>query len=322
MDKPILVVIGNGMAGVRLVERLCQLAAGRFRLVVIGEEPQAAYNRIMLTSVLSGEKDFADIVTHDADWYQRHDVTLLNGVAVTEICREARTVTVDGRAQPYDHLIIATGSRPFMPPLPGMTLAGVYGFRSQQDVDGILAGHYPAQPVVVIGGGVLGIEAAAALALRGMAVTLLHRGPHLMDQQLDAFAAGLLKDSLTVRGIDTLLQAKILSCVAGACGAGAGGDAEDGCAIRTERVVVTAGVRPDIALAQAAGLECDRGIVVNDVMQTSDPHISAIGECCQAGALTPGLVAPCWQQAETLAAHLAGGDYRRPRSVLCHCGLK
>ena len=312
MDKPILVVIGNGMAGVRLVERLCQLAAGRFRLVVIGAEPQAAYNRIMLTSVLSGEKDFADIVTHDADWYQRHDVTLLNGVAVTEICREARTVTVDGRAQPYDHLIIATGSRPFMPPLPGMTLAGVYGFRSQQDVDGILAGHYPAQPVVVIGGGVLGIEAAAALALRGMAVTLLHRGPHLMDQQLDAFAAGLLKDSLSVRGIDTRLQAKILSCVAGPAGQVQAVMLENGCAIRTERVVVTAGVRPDIALAQAAGLECDRGIVVNDVMQTSDAHISAIGECCQAGALTPGLVAPCWQQAETLAAHLAGGGSSSP----------
>ncbi|ROH76572.1 MULTISPECIES: nitrite reductase large subunit NirB [Lonsdalea] len=312
MDKPTLIVIGNGMAGVRLVERLCQLAAGHYRIVVVGEEPQTAYNRILLTPVLSGEKSFADIVTHDADWYQRHEVTLLTGVAVTEICRETRTLKAGNLTLSYDHLAIATGSRPFMPPLPGAELASIYGFRSQQDVDGILNGQYAGQPAVVIGGGVLGIEAAAGLALRGMTVTLLHRGPHLMDQQLDAFAAGLLRDSLSARGIHTLLQAKTVSYIGDASGHVQAVMLDDGRAIPAERVVVAAGVRPNISLALAAGLRCDRGIVVSSEMQTSDPHISAIGECCQPGTLTPGLVAPCWQQAETLAARLAGVSSSSP----------
>jgi len=308
MDKPVLVVIGNGMAGVRLVETLCERAPSRFRILIIGDEAQPAYNRIMLTPVLSGEKSFADIVTHEQSWYERHNVTFLRGAPVTAIDRAARRVSVEGQTFSYHHLVIATGSRPFMPPLPGAQLAGIHGFRTQRDVENILHGQVAGRPAVVIGGGVVGVEAAAALAMRGMAVTLLHRGPHLMDQQLDEHAAGLLRMSLLSRGIETVLQAQTA-----AYGADDSGNVRqvtlcDGRVLAAHRVVVAAGVRPDIALAQAAGLACARGILVDSGLQTSDPHISAIGECCQLGELTFGLVAPCWQQAENLAARLAGDD--------------
>ncbi len=306
MDKLTLIVIGNGMAGIRLVERLCELAPEHYRILIIGDEPQGAYNRIMLTPVLSGEKSFDEIVTHETTWYQRHNVTLMAGTAVVEICRDTRTVKLMENTLPYDHLVIATGSHPFMPPLPGGELRGIHGFRSQQDVENILNKHYPRQPAVVIGGGVLGIEAAAALALRGLAVTLLHRGSHLMDQQLDGQAAKLLFDSLSERGIKILLQAQTVCYAGDFAGNVKAVKLSDGREISAERVVVAAGVRPNIALAQAAGLQCKRGIMVNCDMQTSDPHISAIGECCQLDDMTFGLVAPCWQQAERLAARLAG----------------
>ncbi|WP_299999086.1 nitrite reductase large subunit NirB [uncultured Cedecea sp.] len=306
MDKPTLIIIGNGMAGIRLAERLCEQAPERFQLIIIGDENQTAYNRILLTPVLSGEKSLDDIVTHHAQWYQQHNITLMSGVAVSEIDRLARTVRVGEQTLHYDHLVIATGSRPFMPLLPGSELSGIHGFRTHQDVTDILQGYYSGQPVAVIGGGVLGVEAAAALALRGMRVTLLHRGPHLMDQQLDAHAAGLLYDDLSGRGIDTLLRAKTLSYTGNASGAVQAVKLDCGREIPAQRVVVAAGVQPDIALAQTAGLLCDRGIIVDRQLQTSDPHISAIGECCQLGEMTFGLVAPCWQQAEALAARLKG----------------
>ncbi len=306
MDKPVLVVIGNGMAGVRLVETLCKLAPARYRIVVIGDEAQPAYNRIMLTPVLAGEKRFADIITHDSAWYERYNVTLIAGFPVTAIDREAHTLRVNGQTLDYDRLVIATGSLPFMPPLPGADLPGIYGFRNQRDVENILHELVAGQPTVVIGGGVLGIEAAAALALRGMQVTLLHRGPHLMDQHLDPQAAALLHETLMARGIETLLAAETVAYSADEAGHLQAVKLRDGRSIPARRVIVAAGVRPNIALAQAAGLDCARGIVVNDRLQTADPHISAIGECCQLGEQTFGLVAPCWQQAETLAAELAG----------------
>ena len=308
MEKPTLMVIGNGMAGARLVERLCEQAADRFRILMIGDEAQPAYNRILLTPVLAGEKHFDDIVTHETSWYQRHSVTFMAGAAATEIDRKARRVRAGGQWLAYDHLVLATGSRPFMPPLPGATLRGIYGFRAQQDVENILDGHYAGQPAVVIGGGVLGVEAAAALAQRGMQVSLLHRGGYLMDSHLDEHAAGLLHDSLTARGIEVILQAQTLAYAGDARGNVQAVRLRDGRDIPAQRVVVAAGVRPDIALAQAAGLACDRGILVSDTLHTSDPAISAIGECCQQGELTAGLVAPCWQQADALAARLAGGQ--------------
>lgn len=313
MDKPVLIVIGHGMAGVRLVERLCELAPDRFRILIIGDEAQSAYNRIMLTPVLSGEKHFDDIVTHDAQWYARHQVVFMAGHAVTDISRHTRTLRVGGKALAYDHLVIATGSRPFIPPLPGAGLQGIQAFRNQRDVEHILRGHYRGQPAAVIGGGVLGVEAAAALAMRGMNVSLIHRGPHLMDRQLDPHAAELLRLSLAERGIDTLLCAQTCAYLPSMHNANETGSVQavklgDGREIPAERVVIAAGVRPEISLALAAGLACGQGICVNAAMQTSDPNISAIGECCQLGEQTFGLVAPCWQQAEVLAARLAGAE--------------
>ena len=315
MDKPVLIVIGNGMAGIRLVEKLCELAPGRYQIVIIGDEAQPAYNRIMLTPVLAGEKDFADIVTHDRDWFERYNVTLITGFPVTAIDRKARTLCVNGQWLNYDRLVIASGSLPFMPPLPGADLPGICGFRNQRDVESILYELVAGQPVAVIGGGVLGVEAAAALALRGMQVTLLHRGSHLMDQHLDLQAAELLRGELMARGIETVLEAETVAYEADETGSVQSVKLCDGRAIPARRVIVAAGVRPNIALAQAAGLDCVRGILVNDQLQTSDPHISAIGECCQLGEQTFGLVAPCWQQAETLAARLAGG---RAPAMLVH----
>ncbi|MCR9001231.1 nitrite reductase large subunit NirB [Rahnella perminowiae] len=306
MDKPTLIVIGNGMAGVRLVERLCERAPDRYRILVIGEENQPAYNRILLTPVLAGEKHFDEIVTHDAQWYKGHNVTFIAGEAATEINRAARRVRAGGRVFDYDHLVLATGSRPFMPPVPGAQLQGIHGFRNQQDVENILRGEDDGQPVAVIGGGVLGVETAAALALRGMQVSLLHRGAHLMDSQLDEHTAELLRVSLGTRGIRSVLQAQTVAYAGDPSGNVRAVILSDGREIPARRVVVAAGVRPDIALAQAAGLDCDRGILVSDTLQTTDPAISAIGECCQQGNLTAGLVAPCWQQAEALAARLAG----------------
>ena len=306
MDKPVLVVIGNGVAGVRLVERLCQLAPTRYRIVIIGDEAQPAYNRIMLTPVLAGEKCFTEIVTQDEAWYERYNVTLIGGSPVTAIDRQARTLWVNDRPLGYDRLVIATGSLPFMPSLPGGHLPGIYGFRNQQDVENILHALVAGQPAVVIGGGVLGVEAAAALALRGMRVTLIHRGPHLMDQLLDRHTADLLRDELLVRGIETVLEAETIAYSADESGHLQAVKLRDGRAIPARRAIVAAGVRPNITLAQSAGLACARGILVNDLQQTSDPHISAIGECCQRGEQTFGLVAPCWQQAEALAAMLAG----------------
>ncbi|MEJ4043786.1 nitrite reductase large subunit NirB [Erwinia sp. SLM-02] len=306
MEKLTLIVVGNGMAGARLVEQLCERAPGRWRILIVGEEPQPAYNRIQLTPVLSGEKRFEDIITHDAQWYASHDVTLIAGAPVTAIDRAARRVSVGDRTLAYDHLVLSTGSRAFMPPLPGDDLPGIHGFRDMRDVESILSADVTGQPAVVIGGGVLGVEAAAALALRGMRVSLLHRGPHLMDAQLDAHTAELLQASLAARGIATLLRAPTAAYVGDLSGHVRAVALRDGREIPAQRVVVAAGVRPEIALAQAAGLACDRGILVSETLHTSDPAISAIGECCQQGQLTVGLVAPCWQQADALAARLAG----------------
>ncbi|WLI77378.1 nitrite reductase large subunit NirB [Kosakonia sp. H02] len=306
MDKPVLLVIGNGMAGARLVETLCERAPGRYRIVVVGDEATPAYNRIMLTPVLSGEKTFADIVTHDEAWYARNNVTLLSGKPATAIDRQVRSVSVGGQTLHYDHLVIASGSRPFMPPLPGASLAGIYAFRTQHDIGEILHGDVAGQPAVVIGGGVLGVEAAAALALRGMQVCIVHRGPWLMEQQLDAQAAELLRVSLLARGIDTVLAAETQAYCADERGQVQAVQLRDGRTVPAQRVIVCAGIRPNIALAQAAGLDCARGILVDGHLRTSDAHISALGECCQFGEMTFGLVAPCWRQAETLAARLAG----------------
>jgi len=304
MTKPVLVVIGNGMAGRRLVETLAQLAPQRFDIHLFGDEPQAHYNRIMLSPVLAGEKAFEDILSEPLT--AGDNVTLYQYEPVREIDRLGKTVVTSNRTLKYDQLVLATGSQPVMPPLPGVTLSGIVGFRHQQDVETMLAHCLPQAQAVVIGGGVLGIEAAAGLQRRGMQVTILHRGPYLMDKQLDSRTSALLATSLQARGIQLIFNADTRQFLA-----------DDHLHVRAVElandqvypaslVVMSIGVRPEMSLARQAGLICQRGIVVDNQLLSSDPSIFAIGECCQQGDVTLGLLAPCWQHAQVLATHLAG----------------
>ncbi len=320
MDKPKLVVIGNGMAGMRLVETLCRLAPERYAITVIGEEPRGNYNRILLSPVLAGDKAFSDTLLHDYDWYRQQGVQLLAGEPALAVDRQQKRVITARHQLPYDLLVFATGSRPLRPVLPGGGLDGIYGFRTLDDVEAMLGRCRPAQPALVVGGGVLGIEAAAALAQRGMNVTVVHRGEHLMERQLDARAGRMLQQNLLQRGIECRLNCEVsrfqgterVSAVT----------LSHGELLACELAVIAIGVRPEISLAQAAGLVCERGIMIDDRMQTDDPAVFAIGECAQFGETTFGLVAPCWQQAGLLAQRLSGEPVAGYRPAPLHTRLK
>ncbi|WP_437890330.1 nitrite reductase large subunit NirB [Phytobacter sp. V91] len=292
-----LVIIGNGMAANRLVETLTASCNDRFAITLIGDEPTHAYNRIQLSPVLSGEKAFADILLHDAQWYAERNIRVLRGERVNDVDLTARQLRTNRRLLGWDELVFATGSVPVVPSLPGHDLPHVKTFRTQDDVAAILAQR---GPVVVLGGGVLGVEAAAALQREGDSVTLVNRSAWLMEQQLDAEAGALLAEQLNVRGI--------------ACKAGAGISEistssvtlTNGQRVPATRVVMATGVRPAIALAEACGIPCARGIVVDGQMRTAVGGVSAIGECCEIDGQTWGLVEPCLQQAQVLAARLLG----------------
>ncbi|AFI89526.1 nitrite reductase [Pectobacterium parmentieri] len=319
MMKPHLIVIGNGMASARFVDVLRQLAATRYRITVIGDEPRASYNRILLSPVLSGEKAFTDTLLTPAaiDDDAALPVNTLLGERVTHIDRQAREVTTTQRQLHYDHLVLATGSTPFMPPMPGIDLAGVCGFRTLDDVELMLATIRQPVPAVVIGGGLLGIEAAAALKLRGADVTLLHRVPILMERQLDAMASDLLCDSLRARGIACETDVQVVALHGDTHGVTAVALA-DGRTIPAGLVVVTAGVTPASQLARECGLPCNRGVLVDGQLQTADPYISAIGECCELNGEIVGLVAPCFAHATLVAQRLAGHtpqDYQREQAT-------
>ena len=310
MDKPSLVVIGNGMAGMRTVEELLKLAPDMYRITVFGAEPHGNYNRILLSPVLAGEKSVDDIMLHTRAWYEEHGVTLQAGDPVVRIDRKRRTVhAASGLAVGYDRLLVATGSTPFIVPVPGHDLPGVIGFRALHDVDAMLAAARAGGRAVVIGGGLLGLEAANGLLRRGMDVTVVHVTASLMNQQLDAPAAELLRASLERRGLRILLERQTAAIE---------GDGrvqslrfQGGETIPADLVVMAAGVRPNIALARDAGLHCERAIVVDDTLQTYDPRVYAVGECVQHRRATFGLVAPIWDQARVCAAHLAGSGHRR-----------
>ncbi|MDW5498680.1 nitrite reductase large subunit NirB [Serratia proteamaculans] len=320
MDKPKLVVIGNGMAGMRLVETLCRRVPERYAITVIGEEPRGNYNRILLSPVLAGDKAFADTLLHDDDWYRQQGVQLLAGEPALAVERRQKRVTSARYQRPYDLLVFATGSRPLRPPLPGGSLNGIYGFRTLDDVEAMLCRCQPGRPALVMGGGVLGIEAAAALAQRGINVTVVHRGEHLMERQLDARAGRMLQHDLLQRGIECRLTSEV-SQFHGAEQVSAV-TLNNGEILACELVVMAIGVRPEISLAQASGLVCERGIVINDRMQTNDPSVFAIGECAQFGDTTFGLVAPCWQQAGLLAQQLSGEPVAGYRPTPLHTRLK
>ena len=291
-----LVVIGNGMAAMRMVETLLQRAPGRYAITVIGREAQGNYNRVLLSPVLAGEKAFADTLIHAPHWYADHQVQLLMGEEALQVDLDARTVLTDQRTLHWDKLVFACGSQPRMPDLPGIDAPQVQGFRTLRDVENMLE---RSGPIVVLGGGFIGVEAAAALRQRGREVTLLHHRPWLLDRQLDAKAGALLQQHLTQRGIDCRLGVSLQAIHAQSV------SLSDGSIIHAQQVVIAIGVIPEIALAKAAGVPCQRGILVNRQLQTHVEQVYALGECCEIAGETFGLVAPCLAQAEVLAAQLA-----------------
>ncbi|MBT2186150.1 nitrite reductase large subunit NirB [Sphingobium nicotianae] len=300
-----LVVVGNGMAGCRAVEELLARDAGRYRVTIFGAEPHVNYNRIMLSPVLAGEKTFDEIVINGPDWYADNDITLVTDDPVTAIDRAARSVTSrSGRTMGYDRLLIATGSDPFIIPVPGKDLPGVISFRDMKDVDCMVAAAEAGGDAVVIGGGLLGLEAAHGLTLRGMKVTVLHIMPTLMERQLDEAAGWLLKTALEARG-QTILTGADTAEIFGD-GKVEGVRLKDGREIPASLVVMAVGIRPSVALAREAGLDVGRGIKVDDHMVTSDPAILAVGECVEHDGNVYGLVAPLWDMCRSLADGLVG----------------
>jgi len=295
-----VVLVGNGMAGIRTVEEILARAPDEFDITVFGAEPHGNYNRIMLSPVLAGEKTFEEIVTHDRGWYAANRIELIAGEAVVAIDRDARMVQGErGTMRPYDVLLLATGSNPVILPVPGARLPGVIGFRDIADVETMLGASRTGGRAVVIGGGLLGLEAANGLRRKGMDVTVLHLMPTLMERQLDPVSAGLLADDLRARGIDVLTEANTKAIH---------GDDRvralelaDGREIAADLVVMAVGIRPNVALAKDAGLACGRGVRVDDAMRTSDPHIYAVGECVEHRGQVFGLVAPLWDMAKICA---------------------
>uniref|UniRef100_A0A6S6UJ54 Nitrite reductase [NAD(P)H] large subunit (EC) n=1 Tax=uncultured Thiotrichaceae bacterium TaxID=298394 RepID=A0A6S6UJ54_9GAMM len=303
MLKQNLVLIGNGMAGVRTLEEVLKLDADRYNITVFGAEPYGNYNRIMLSPVLAKEKTIDEIMLNDEQWYTDNDITLHKGKTIETIDRVKQLViAADGTEAPYDRLIIATGSMPFMLPLPGADKEGVIGFRDIHDVDTMLDATQTYKKAVVIGGGLLGLEAANGLMKQGMDVTVVHLGDALMDRQLDNPASKMLQKSLEERGM-TFLMKHSSSEVLGderVSGLKFNDDSE----VDADLLVMAVGIKPNIDLAKSAGLHCERGIVVSDTMQTFDPKIYAIGECVQHRGIAYGLVAPLFEQAKVAANHL------------------
>ncbi len=303
--KPRLVLIGNGMAGMRTLEELLKLAPDMYDITVFGDEPYGNYNRIMLSPVLSGEQTVPEIMLNDLDWYEERGITLHKGQRVARIDRVKREVVAEsGLSVPYDRVLIATGSRPFIPPIPGADQEGVIGFRTIADVETMVeAAVGEERRAVVIGGGLLGLEAAAGLVAHGMQVTVLHRNDNVMDQQLDTAAGRLLEKNLIERGIDVRLNAN--TRVIQGDGRVTGVELSDGEVLPADLVVMATGIRPNMDVALASNLHCERGIVVDDTMLTYDPKIYAVGECVQHRGNTYGLVAPLFEQAKVCANHLA-----------------
>ncbi len=299
-----LVIIGSGMAATRLVETL-RRRGDRRSIAVLGAERSLPYNRIMLSPLLSGETDWQQLVSHSAEWYEQHAIDLHLGRAVQRVDRSLRRVhCVDGFSLSYTQLIFATGSRSALPALPGIELPGVSGFRDVLDVAKLQKAASGRGSAVVLGGGLLGLEAAVALAARGMSVTLVHRATQLMNRQLDAVAASYLQKAIEKRGV-TVITGRSPVAIAGSARA-SGVVLDDGTMLATELVVAATGITPVTDIATQAGLSVNRGIVVDKQLGTSDRAIFAIGECCEMNGETVGLVAPIWQQVDVLAANLCG----------------
>jgi nitrite reductase (NADH) large subunit len=314
MKKQKLVMVGNGMAGCRTLEELIKLAPDLYEISVFGAEPHPNYNRILLSPVLAGEMTLPDIVLNDLDWYRDNGITLHTGKQVTKIDRKAQTVTTEGDAESrvtahYDRLLLATGSAPFILPVPGKDLPGVIAYRDIADTEAMIEAAKHHSHAVVIGAGLLGLEAANGLKLRGMDVTVVHLADWIMERQLDKTAADLLQKSLEEKGLKFLLGQQTSELVARESRRVAAIRFKDGTGIPADLVVMAVGIRPNTALAESAGIRCGfgkmSGIVVDDTLQTYDPKVYAVGECVAHRGIAYGLVAPLFEQAKVCANHLA-----------------
>ncbi len=319
--KEKLVLVGNGMAGVRTLEELLKLDPEGYEITVFGEEPYGNYNRIMLSPVLAGDKTIDEIMLNDEQWYKDNNIKLHKGKKVVEIDRLNRKVIAeDGTVEEYDRLLLATGSKPFIIPVPGNDLDGVISFRNIHDVDQMLDASKIHKHAVVIGGGLLGLEAANGLMLQGMSVTVVHLMDQLMERQLDEPAAGMLRKSLEEKGLHFLMEAQTEAII--------GKDRvekvrfKDASEIYADVVVMAVGIRPDFELAQNAGIHCERGVVVNDTMQTFDPRVYAVGECVQHRGMTYGLVAPLFEMGKVCANHFARHGISRYEGSVTSTKLK
>ncbi|PWB83074.1 MAG: assimilatory nitrite reductase large subunit [Methylocystaceae bacterium] len=304
MSEP-LVIIGNGMAAARLVDELSKRALGRYAIAVIGEEPRLAYNRVLLSSVLAGDADAREIELKPPSWWRDRGVTLQYGCAATAVDFARKEVSLaNGATVAFSRLVFATGSRALRLPVPGAELAEVHTFRDGRDVDELKRLADERKKIVVIGGGLLGLEAAYGLAKAGAAVTLVHVMDRLMERQLDAPAAALLKQLIEGKGVDVMLHANTTRIVGDSAVRGL--ELADGRTIDADAVVFAAGIRPNVELARAAGLAVDRGILADDRMQTNVEGVFALGECAEHRGVCYGLVEPAYEQARVLASHLAG----------------
>ncbi|MDL2191493.1 FAD-dependent oxidoreductase [Cobetia sp. LC6] len=319
---PALVIIGHGMAAQKLLEQLVSLSPDQqlpWPTTVIGEEPHLPYNRIQLSPLLAGETQTEGLISQQADWFSQHGITRISGDPVSQIDRAARCVeTASGGRIPYQRLVIATGSRPALPlPLPAHLPEasyandwppGLMGFRDLKDVEQMqaacLAGRQGGAGALVIGGGLLGLEAAEGLRKGGLEVTLLQRSERLMNRQLDEVAAGLLEQELRERGLDIITGAYLEEWLETPAGRITGVRLKDGRELHAGLTIAATGIRPEIELARAAGLTCQRAIQVDGHLLTSDPHIHALGECCEVDGETFGLIEPIWAQTEVLARQL------------------
>ncbi len=328
MKKSKLVMVGNGMAGVRTLEELLKIAPDLYDITVFGAEPHPNYNRILLSPVLAGEQTLEQIVLNDWSWYEDNHITLHAGYTVTQVDRTRRMVHATNAAGEtvsvaYDRLIMATGSNPFMLPIPGKDLQGVLAYRDIADTQAMIdaAAHY--KHAVVIGGGLLGLEAANGLMKRGMQVAVVHGSEWLMERQLDDVAGKMLQKSLQERGMQFLMQAQTQELLASDTGRVRAVRFKDGTEVPADLVVMAVGIRPNVALAQTMRLHVNRGIVVNDTMQTTtDARVYAVGECAEHRGVAYGLVAPLFEQGKVAANHLAEFGIGRYQGSLTSTKLK
>lgn len=306
MQKMKLVVVGNGMAGMRTVEELLKIAPELYDVTVFGDEPYPNYNRIMLSPVLANEQTIDDIILNTREWYAEHNITLHTSARINKIDRKNRVVYAeDGSSAEYDRLLLATGSKPFMLPIPGKDLKGVIGYRDIKDTNDMIDTAKTHKHAVVIGGGLLGLEAANGLRIQGMEVTVVHKNEWLLEKQLDKTAGKMLQKNLEAKGLTFLLQKNTELLLGDDNGRVKTARFTDGLEVAADLVVMAVGIRPNYALAESAGIHCNRGIVVNDTMQTYDPRVYAVGECVAHRGISYGLVAPLFEMAKVCATHLA-----------------